>query len=238
MKVLNELLKEHPPTFVCGCPHSGSTLMQAVIGSHSNIHAIKGETRLFYASDLKDMNAYYCQAADHGKCRWVEKTPEHIHRLGGILGRLKTAKVIIMIRDGRDVAASLFARTSQLRDSISRWKNDNKIALNFANHPCVLLVKYEDMVVKFKETATRVFDFIGEEYEDAVKDFHKRQDVVERPQLARSRNEILKLRAWQISQPLFDGRGRYKDFNKMQLDYVLGRQQDMLFKLGYIQEAT
>jgi hypothetical protein len=237
VRTLHQLLDEYPPTFVVGCPHSGSTLMQAVIGSHSNIHAIKGETRLFFSLDKKHRHIYqfYDQAIDCGKSRWVEKTPEHLHRIGAILRNREMAKVIIMIRDGRDVVASLFARTSKLRESVSRWKNDTKTALSFAVHPRVLLVKYEELVVEFKETTMRVFGFIGEEYEDAVKDFYKHQDAVDKPQLARSRKEILKLRAWQVSQPLFDGRGRYKELDEKQYDYVYRRQRKMLFELGYIQ---
>jgi hypothetical protein len=96
-------------------------------------------------------------------------------------------------------------------------------------------VKYEDLVVEFKETTMRVFGFIGEEYEEAVKDFYKHRDAVEKPQSARSRGEILKLRTWQVSQPLFDGRGRYKELDEKQYDYVYRRQRKMLFELGYIQ---
>ena len=211
--------------------------MQAVVGSHSRIHAIKGETRLFFTPGDKDIHIYrlYNRALGRGRGRWVEKTPEHLHHMGAMLRNWETAKVIIMMRDGRDVVASLFARTSQLRESVSRWKNDTKISLRFANHPRVLLVKYEDLVAEFQETTIRVFGFIGEKYEEAVKDFYKHQDIVDKPQLARSRNEILKLRAWQVSQPLFDGRGRYKELDEKQYDYVYRRQKKMLSELGYIQ---
>ena len=211
--------------------------MKAVIGSHSCIHAIKGETRLFFTPGNKGTHMYqfYDLAIDCGKGRWVEKTPEHLHRIKEILKSWEMAKVIIMIRDGRDVVASLFARTSKLRENVSRWKNDTKTTVSFANHPRVLLVKYEDLVAEFKETTMRVFAFIGEEYEDAVRKFYKHQDVVDKPLVARSRGEILRLRAWQVSQPLFDGRGRHKELDEKQYDYVYRRQKGMLSELGYIE---
>ena len=126
--------------------------MQAVVGSHSRIHAIREETRLFFTPGNKDVHVYqlYDLAIDCGKSRWVEKTPEHLHQIRAILKNWKTAKIIIMMRDGRDVVASLFARTSRLRESVSRWNNDTKTSISFANHPCVLLVKYEDLVTEFK----------------------------------------------------------------------------------------
>ena len=234
-----KLLKRCPPTFVCGCPHSGSTLMQAVIGSHTNIYLIKRETRVFFetypTAIRRHTKRFYVRAVSDGRCGWVEKTPEHLHRVNRILMLYNTAKIIIMIRDGRDVAASLFDRTSDLEDSVRRWIDDNALAMKHSSNPRVLLVKYEDLVLKFKETMAGVFDFIGEEYEETVVDYYKNYAGAVKPKKAKLRNEILELREWQVSQPLFDGRGRHKEFSEEQYDYVYSMQKEMLLELGYIE---
>jgi hypothetical protein len=237
------MTKLAPPIFIVGCPHSGTSLMQAIVGSHSNIHRIKRETRLFMSSSIDEcdrkMIGFYKRAQNNRKNRWIEKTPEHIHCLDRILENYKTAKIIIMIRDGRDVVASLYARIDySLKEAVDRWIKDNTIALNFTDHPRVLLIKYEDLILNFENIAIRVFDFIGEEYEEAVKYFYEYQRAVDEPSSAKDRNEILKLREWQVSQSLFNGRGRYKELREYQYDYVYSRQKEMLIKFGYISETT
>ena len=104
------MLERYPPTFVTGCAHSGNTLMNAVIGSHSNIHLVKRETKMFIGGTKKLnslMQGLYDDANDNGKGRWTEKTAEHINFMHKLLW-VNTARIIIMIRDGRDVAYSLY----------------------------------------------------------------------------------------------------------------------------------
>lgn len=240
-KSLEYLLRSHPPIFVVGCPHSGTSLMQAIVGSHSDIHCIKRETRLFMSGSIDEcdrkMINFYKRAQNNRKSSWIEKTPEHIHRLDMMLKNYKTAKIVIMIRDGRDVVASLYARIDYgLKEAVDRWIKDNTIALNFADHPQVLLIKYEDLILNFENTMIRVFDFIGEEYEEMVKHFYQYKRVLDKPPPAKDRNEILKLREWQVSQPLFNGRGRYKELREYQYDYVYSQQKEMLSKLDYLEE--
>ena len=237
---LYDLLDRCPPIFVTGCSHCGTTLMNAIIGAHSKIHPIEGETKLFTGfvkGSASLMLEFYDMAVTNNKCRWTEKTAEHIFYMDNLLA-VDTAKVVIIVRDGRDVAYSKYMREGKIRDGITLWKSACQIALRYSAHPRTILVRYEDLITDFEYTMTKVFEFLGEKYEDGVVNFYKHRKKVDRPPDERDGSGHRQNRAWQLGQPLFDGRGRYKDFNKMQLDYVLARQKNMLLELGYIQEAT
>ena len=49
-------------------------------------------------------------AAGEGKLRWGDKTPYYVLHMPMLLGRFPGAQFIHLIRDGRDVALSLFDR--------------------------------------------------------------------------------------------------------------------------------
>ena len=106
-------------TFIVGCGHSGNTLIQAILGSHSNIYAVPQEPRLGYRS-IEEINIlvkdFDQQTAFLGKRKWVEKTPINVLRVRELLHRFPKSKIIIMLRDGRDVAYSLMERYGSIKD--------------------------------------------------------------------------------------------------------------------------
>lgn len=53
--------------------------------------------------------------------RRVEKTPRHVNHLKEIFRLDPTAKVVFIVRDGRDVAASLQKRGFPWKDCTGRW---------------------------------------------------------------------------------------------------------------------
>ena len=100
----------------------------------------KGEKPKKFLNALKKFNV---KAVVAGKRRVVEKTPKHIQCIGKILKWSPEAKIIIIVRDGRDVAYSIKQRTGSLEEGIQRWMDDNLSAKEFWNHPNVYLVKYD-----------------------------------------------------------------------------------------------
>ena len=46
-------------------------------------------------------------AALHGKPRWGDKTPHYVHHVDDLLAVWPAARVVVLVRDGRDVALSL-----------------------------------------------------------------------------------------------------------------------------------
>lgn len=194
-----------PGVFVLGCGRGGTTLMQVLLTRHP---AFAGgpETAIFtrtvnaerlaekwprsvpqirqmmdespdivaFASDLlNDL------AKSEGKPRWAEKTPTHVRRLAWLLRRFPEARLIHMIRDGRDVVCSLrhhprrtivkgkmveLDTNNPVDASTRRWVGDTSAGLAFRGHPRVMEVRYEDLVSDSEATLRRVCDFLNEPF--------------------------------------------------------------------------
>ena len=211
-KYIHKIKLEKDPIFIVGCGHSGTTLLLKILGSHSRIYAIPKETRCatktkkkFYKHS-KRFNRICIAEKKH---RWVEKTPGHIRHLDKIFTWKPKAKVIIMLRDGRDVAASFKKRHGDLKQGIERWVNDNEVLEKYENHSNVKVVKYEDLIVDFENTLKDIISFLDEPYEEDLKNYHnsnqQKTDPVNKPPDAFGENHRQN-RIWQVNPPIFDGR--------------------------------
>ena len=125
-----------------------------------------------------------------GKEFWVEKTPEHVYYLGGLLRHLPDARVIELVRDPRATLASrklrrtgdewLDAKEEKEGLEVDRQTNYDplldtmmwKEAVNAAHDirrnrsQNILTVRYEDLVGRPVETLQRICDFTGLTYAD------------------------------------------------------------------------
>lgn len=110
--------------------------------------------------------------------RWVEKTPGNIKHLDRIFQYWPDAKVIHIIRDPRDVFASL--REAKKWDSLDQyvalWCDFFRIAERFkaenrSKIEQVMEIRYEDLVLDPVTTMKSVLKFLGEPWEDAVAQF-------------------------------------------------------------------
>lgn len=202
------------PVFVVGCGHSGTTLMLRILGSHPCIYPVLHETRMFETGDAGSMLRDFELAAwETGARRLVEKTPKHVQYISDIFTLRPRAKIVLMIRDGRDVAVSIRKRIGDIGYGIRRWIEDNEASRAWWSDPRVRLVRYEDLVADFSGVTTSVFHFLGEASSDEVMNFHSKfampDGAIEKPPDASGANH-LPYRMWQVSQPLFDGSGRWK----------------------------
>lgn len=223
--------------FIVGCGHSGNTLLQAILGSHSNIYAVPGEPRTGFKSKsniLKSVQKFREQAKSFNKRKWVEKTPKNILKIENILEVLPKAKFILMIRDGRDVAYSFMQRykvplelhKKHAKQDINTWINANLIGEAYWSHPNFYVVHYEDIIKNFENTISKVLNFLDEEFEQQLFNF---QDI-EKPYLS---TQLSKYRIWQVNQPLFDGRGKWKNLTEEQKKYIENIAGEMLKRYGY-----
>lgn len=220
-----------PPIFIVGCGHSGTTLLLSILSVHSRLHSLPYETSMAEVTDSEldwFVHRFNTEAAAAGKARWIEKTPRHIYRIGRLLDRFPDGKVLLMIRDGRDVASSLRARTGDLEGGAQRWLDDNSAAEPFHAHPRVTIIKYEDLVATRQETLQSVLGFLDEGFEPALMRHetggfrfygiyrYARQaakdidELTEAPASVDGANHRLH-RSWQARQAVFDGRGRWRD---------------------------
>ncbi len=220
-----------PPIFIVGCGHSGTTLLLAILSAHSRLHAIPFESSLPERSPthVDQLVARFNRATKRrGKQRWVEKTPSSVRSIGWLLSRFPDAAVIVMRRDGRDVACSLRDRTGDLEAAIRRWLEDNAAADAFVADPRVFALRYEDLVGTPTESLGRLMAFLGEDFEPALlrheqsgfvflgrmqgaREAAARLALQQEPPQARSGSAHRSYRSWQARQPVFDGRGRWCD---------------------------
>lgn len=102
-----------------------------------------------------------------GKNCWVEKTPRHVHHIDRIRRMLPTARFILMMRDGRDVAISLKKRhgeTVSFSQCVKRWKDDNRAAAQF--WPCtdwLKIIRLESLTARPEYEMDLVFKFLEAE---------------------------------------------------------------------------
>lgn len=233
---------DSPPIFLVGFNHSGTSVSLVILGEHSRIHAIPYETKILEKeSKLKfdfAMHNFNLRAIAANKHRWVEKTPNHQKYIGQILEWCPEAKIVMVLRDGRDVAASIKKRSGDLNNAMERWVETNRQSQQFWDHPNVYLYKYEDLITDFEKTVTGILTFLGEDYEPSMLNFHNTNRrfysfKLQKPENAFGVNHA-QHRNWQINQPLFDGRGRWKELSDNEICQITDIGGELLTELGYL----
>lgn len=109
-------------------------------------------------------------AERNGKTRCGEKTAYHLPHVPTILRFFPDARVICMLRDGRENALSLSCMPwfrGDLRAAAKAWRKSARLMETFARrYPGrFLIVRYEELVADPETTVTKVMDFIGERFE-------------------------------------------------------------------------
>lgn len=176
------------PIVIGGCGRSGTTLLLSILSCHPNIFAIDIETTALcpdgYGADgmynrnpnldmpfkLEKIYEYLLTHEIPASCtRWCEKTPRNVIYFERILRHFgKPARLIHLVRDGRDVVTSVHPRdASRYWVTSHRWVTDVSAGRRLENHPQVLTIRYEDLVRKYETTMRRICDFIAEEFTPA-----------------------------------------------------------------------
>jgi hypothetical protein len=238
-----------PPVFVMGCGHSGTTLVRELLGSHSRIYKTPDEVKLFrLPEDERELTIldWNKEALARGCRRWLDKMAAYVHDIGKIVARFPSAKLVVVIRDGRDVALSLRKRDPDFARGVARWVNDNMAVRAHLGLPNLITVRYEDIVHLPHEAMRRLFEFIGEPYEDQIFDFWKSnrselnvdQALGEHLNRSEEQRDFRTLRKWQISQPLYNGSGKWKEeLSVSEKAYFKAHANSLLVELGYAQDA-
>ena len=162
--------------------------------THANIERL----RTFYGLDKdlmdeivaesKDMVQFLNMLLGHyaeslGKRRWAEKTPGNILHLERIYDGWSDAKVIHIIRDPRDVFASL--KQAKKWDTIEKFvelwclflgtAETSKRELNLDGN-IYLEIRYEDLVIRPEKTMRNVINFLNEVWEEGLASFEGKKD--------------------------------------------------------------
>lgn len=178
-RLLSIHFSSQQPILIGGCGRSGTSMLLAILDSHSRIIGIDQETDVFktkksYKEKLSIIYSYLLKKGiKKGVKTWCEKTPMNIVFTEQILKDFNDkVKIIHIVRDGRDVITSYHpSRKGEYYVSPERWIHDVSCGLAFEAHPQVYLIKYEDIISDFEQTVSKLLGFIGLEYEEGLKKF-------------------------------------------------------------------
>ena len=151
-------------------------------------------------------------AAGEGKLRWGDKTPYYVLHLPKILEWFPDARIIHLIRDGRDCALSMFARrydfhVYNIYHAANYWKQYVDAGQEAGQHldkEVYFELRYEDILADQELAMQRLCLFLGEEFSPSLIDFHKTDHIGKTPLLQEPVQEDNKekwrtrLSAWQL----------------------------------------
>ena len=118
--------------------------------------------------------------------RPVDKMPLNIVEIGFIRRVFPQAPVIVALRDPRDVILSCFMQNFQVNQAMAHFLTVEGTAklyaavmglwLHYRTDPGLRFIeyRYEDLVANTRGVARRVFDFLGEPWDDRVLDYQRR----------------------------------------------------------------
>jgi hypothetical protein len=108
------------------------------------------------------LHNYHAAVIRGASAGWVNKEPPYGRHADTLLGMVPHARLVVMARDGRASALSMYKRgwTSTLRGAMERWREfaERTVeAVERCPENAVLIVHYEDMVREFEQTLKKVF---------------------------------------------------------------------------------
>ena len=153
---------------------SGVTTTDPLVKSPNawETHSLKAQL-LYFVSVLDD------DCLRVGNRLWLEKTPDHLFYVARIQRHVARAKFIHIVRDGKEVVASLnrVARTycawrPYLDDmlAVERWNQAWRETLSWVGNPNHLVVRYEALLERPRRTLAQILAFIGCRAEDEIWD--------------------------------------------------------------------
>lgn len=192
-----------PP--VCALYETISALPPVIDAYRITLADVQGHFR-----DLIDkLSANFRRAS--GKPRWAEKTPHNVTVMTTLGELFPDARFIHLIRDGRDVACSLVTMkwidpksgkkleyVQNIANAARYWQEIVQFARYQTAQPAlqgrVVEVRYEGLVADTEGTMRKVLDFLGEAWDPAILEAHKKQRADE-PRESSTR---------QTSKPVYD----------------------------------
>jgi len=116
--------------------------------------------------------------------RWCEKTPSNVLNIDFILKAYEgKVKIIHIYRDGRDVVMSVHGRVSKTIVSPEIWTGCVRAGLKFKDNPNVYHLRYEDLVLNFRNEVANLMEFLDVSYSEAMEQFHKVSNINENASL-------------------------------------------------------
>tara|TARA_B100000989_G_scaffold219710_1_gene167617 strand:- start:2344 stop:3996 length:1653 start_codon:yes stop_codon:yes gene_type:complete len=193
--------------FLIGFPRSGTTLLDNILRSHSEINVLEEKPYLLnlrhdffkqnnnYLSsllnitqDIKDkirdkyFEKIFTQISNNKRII-VDKFPLTIIELGFVKCIFPNAKIILAMRHPCDVVTSCFFSSFKMNDAMVNFLDWNS-TIQFYNKVFDLFefysdemslsfitIKYEDLIINFRDNVQKITKYIGLEYESNMENF-------------------------------------------------------------------
>lgn len=128
---------------------------------HVGSYGISDEMLYSFASESRGFKEFLDRLfevilASTGKLRWAEKTPTNCYCIEPFLSLYSAGRYIHVVRDGRDVVASLIQRGLSPEEALRRWLHDTATGLAFRGASRCYQVRYEDLVTQPRDTLARL----------------------------------------------------------------------------------
>jgi hypothetical protein len=175
------LYDRHLPRFAVGYHHHLSTrefllLVEDTVRRLDRLPDPEGE--LAVQSMIREIyDRYFFSGGGTSRHLFVEKTPQNLRYAETVLRHFRDAKMIDVMRDGRDVCVSLEMRSrrvrwapSDRRQQIQVWKEFAELSQSLHTHPelhaRVYQVRYEKLKQNTEKEIAAMFDFAELGYGD------------------------------------------------------------------------
>lgn len=252
-----------------GCARSGTTLLRVMLDTHSQV-VVGPPTNVLIPTELDLADIAFRLALEesivarlaelaadrvlfverlakevrriYGKDRWGEKTARNIHRFRWVLKHFPEARVIHVLRDGRDVVCSL--RRHRRREVVdgelravrnemplalcmARWMRAVEAGVALRGESRYMEIRYEDLTRSPARTMEAACDFLGVEFQPPMLDYHRVKSAL--------RDPIRFPQNLEATLPLYAGAvGRWrKDLTAEEASTVNLTLADWLSALGY-----
>jgi tetratricopeptide (TPR) repeat protein len=253
-------LNEAAPVFLIGFPRSGTTLLDQILASHPQITTLEERDTLVVladaliasghdferwptlpAHDIEQLRAAYWEHVAAGlrgapmESVFVDKQPLNSVLLPLIYRLFPTAKILLAIRDPRDVLLSCFQQRFGMNAAMFQLLQldtaaayyDSIMSLVRASRKKFPLrmheVKYETLVDAFEATVRGLLDFLEVPWDDAVLSYAEtaRKRTIGTPSAA------------QVVQPIYaSSRGKWRNYRD-HLEPHLARLEPWVTAFGY-----
>lgn len=129
-----------------------------------------------YSGVMEVIYKYFSE--QRGRERWGDKMATFRRCMPVVFELFPTARIVHIIRDGRDVASSLLPLSfgpNTAYVAAKKWRNFVEHGLDFAaRHPLqVYTLRYEDLVDDPEKYLREICEFIGEPFNEEMLQFHK-----------------------------------------------------------------
>jgi Sulfotransferase family len=127
---------------------------------------------------------YELYAAQHGKPRWGDKTPDYVRKMKKVQKTLPEARFIHVIRDGRDAGLSQNTRMIKRgkepmppREMARRWRKrilksrEDGAEISDSDY---IEVRYEDLVTETETVLRRVCELADLDFDPVMLSYHER----------------------------------------------------------------